>query len=404
MRELGKEIAIITTSSDFSIGLVNVNYRFFALKFGLEAEEERVFGKPFFDIFPENRRDEARLALQTIHAHDETWSAGDKGGAYLNFETAQGKFFAQVFTLASGSGKDGGYLFIFSYLGETSLAAPEEDASLSSIMDGMGDAVVIVDESCNITYMNKVTRDTFGAPSIGSRFHTSFPGNDALCPRCNIKSFGEGDVSKEVDSKNGRTFIATFSPVLERSGRKSVIGVLKDVTFKKRMEEELKKLAITDNLTRLYNRRHFMARLKEETGRAKRQGHNVSIIMMDIDGFKKYNEEHGHQEGDMILARMGEAMQKTLRRSVDSAFRYGGDEFAAIVPEASAKDAGRVTERIKGNFDEAGGSAGKGGKVTFSAGVAQHKEDESLENLLDRADRAIYEARSMGGGCVIVGD
>lgn len=405
MRETSQNIAIITTTPDFHVALVNTGYQRFATKFGLEAAEGDIFGKPFAEIFPERHRKETAEILQAIHGKDETWSWEERLGAYLSFQTDGGKFFAQVFLLVGPDGVGNGYLFIFSSPEEATLDPREVEGSLTSIMDGMGDAVVIVDENCEITYMNKITREIFGSPPLGSKFHTAFPGNDALCPRCNIKSFGDGDVTREVESKNGRFFLATFSPVIERGGRKAVIGALKDITFSKRMEEELKKLTITDNLTKLYNKRHFLARLKEETGRARRQGNILSILFADIDGFKKFNETHGYIEGDALLARMGEAFLSVIRKTVDSAFRYGGDEFFAILPEASAKDAARVAERIRERFTATTGAGTTAGvKVSVSMGVIQFKDDPALEGLIDRADRALYEAKDMGGGCVIIGD
>jgi len=409
MTKTHHDIAVITTGPDFNIDLVNAGYKLFALKFGLLKEESDIFGKKFPVIFPQADREEAEKILQTLVGRDETWSSGDMRNASLDFETAAGKFNAQVFTLVGSAGEEKGFLFIFSSASEAVTEKKDVETSITSIMDGMGDAVIIVDEKCGVSYMNRITREIFGSPPSGASFHTAFEGNDNLCPRCNIESFGEGDVAREVESSNGRFFLATFSPVMEKSGRKSVIGVLKDITFRKRMEEELRHLTITDNLTGLYNKRHFNARLKEETGRAKRQRRQVSILFADIDGFKKYNDTYGHSEGDVMLARLGEVFHGIIRRSVDSAFRYGGDEFTAILPEAADKDAAKVAERVKQTFNKIVFTPSKDGRTfnvtaSISVGVAQYDGAMTQEELLNRADRAMYAAKHMGGNCVMVAD
>ena len=105
------------------------------------------------------------------------------------------------------------------------------------------------------------------------------------------------------------------------------------------MERRLRDLAITDDLTGLYNQRHFHERLSQEARRARRLRQKLSLILLDLDGFKAINDRLGHPAGDRILKEFAAAIEISIRKEVDSAFRYGGDEFVVILPPASGSNA-----------------------------------------------------------------
>jgi len=143
---------------------------------------------------------------------------------------------------------------------------------------------------------------------------------------------------------------------------------------------ELSALAIIDDLTTLYNRRHFDLRLAEETNRAKRYHLELSLIMLDIDDFKEYNDSLGHQTGDNLLRKLGLLIRKSLRKS-DIAFRYGGDEFAIILPECGMKEAEVVSNKLANiisdyQFDDL--KKTNFSKVTISCGVACYAQSSNL--------------------------
>jgi len=119
---------------------------------------------------------------------------------------------------------------------------------------------------------------------------------------------------------------------------------------KERLEEEIKRLSITDDLTGLYNHRHFFKTLESELARLKRQKTSLSLLMFDVDNFKRYNDLYGHLEGDKVLRKMGEIVTRSIRSYVDSGYRYGGDEFAALLIGASLEQALAIAERIRGFF------------------------------------------------------
>jgi diguanylate cyclase (GGDEF)-like protein/putative nucleotidyltransferase with HDIG domain len=150
-----------------------------------------------------------------------------------------------------------------------------------------------------------------------------------------------------------------------------------------------------DELTGLFNRRHFEERLKEEVSRHSRYGHVFSIIMLDLDNFKTYNDVYGHPAGDILLGQVGKIIKSSLR-NVDQAFRYGGDEFVAIMPETSKEDAYVVAERVREQI--ATEMEKMSITVTCSIGLASYPEDGVLSGeLIVGADTALYYAKWTGG-------
>jgi diguanylate cyclase (GGDEF)-like protein len=164
------------------------------------------------------------------------------------------------------------------------------------------------------------------------------------------------------------------------------------------MEERLREMTITDDLTKLYNMRHFYEQLRLEMDRALRYKHSLSLLLLDVDRFKQYNDTHGHLEGDKILSRVGEVIRECLRKS-DSAYRYGGDEFIVILPNTHGKEAKKVAERITVSFPRQDSGDIPDGTVqtTLSVGVVEYEEGEELSRLVSRADQTMYTAKKQGG-------
>ncbi len=169
-----------------------------------------------------------------------------------------------------------------------------------------------------------------------------------------------------------------------------------------RQREEWQRLAMRDPLTGLFNRRHFEDRLEEEFERAKRYKRSFSILMIDIDDFKKINDNYGHDTGDCVLRKIGEVLKTKTRRS-DTQVRYGGDEFVLIVPEAGLRGAiqagNKICCEIKNlifstpTFDFS---------ITASIGVGSSsaKRYSHWKEILKDADRALYKAKASGKDCV----
>jgi diguanylate cyclase (GGDEF)-like protein/putative nucleotidyltransferase with HDIG domain len=150
-----------------------------------------------------------------------------------------------------------------------------------------------------------------------------------------------------------------------------------------------------DELTGLFNRRHFEERLKEEIARHSRYGSEFSIFMLDLDNFKNYNDVYGHPAGDLLLNQIGKIIKSSIR-SVDQAFRYGGDEFVAILPETTTEDAYVVAERFREKITEE--MERQTIAITCSIGLASYPSDGVIAGeLIDVADTTLYYAKRTGG-------
>jgi len=162
-------------------------------------------------------------------------------------------------------------------------------------------------------------------------------------------------------------------------------------------EQRFKEMSITDELTGLHNSRHFFKRIKAEVERTDRYSHPLTLLILDLDNFKQYNDTFGHLAGDRVLAETGNIIRKSIR-STDSAYRYGGEEFAVILPESGGQEALYFAERIRKSFVSQAMSAHKDAdlRVTVSIGVAQYLAGEKISAFIKRADRNMYAAKNAG--------
>ncbi|MDH3402183.1 MAG: diguanylate cyclase [Acidobacteriota bacterium] len=160
--------------------------------------------------------------------------------------------------------------------------------------------------------------------------------------------------------------------------------------------ETLENLSVTDDLTGLYNRRYMRRRLDEELARARRAGQALSILILDLDEFKAFNDLLGHLQGDLFLRRTAEILKAGFRPS-DVLSRWGGEEFVAMLPETGKREAARVAERVRAAFEARSPVADLAPRVTISAGLATYPDDgETREELLLNADVALYRAKDLG--------
>ena len=165
-----------------------------------------------------------------------------------------------------------------------------------------------------------------------------------------------------------------------------------------RLYARVEQRARVDELTGLFNRRHFEERLKEEISRHSRYGNEFSILLLDLDNFKSYNDICGHPAGDILLSQIGKIVKSSIR-DADQAFRYGGDEFAVILPQTARDDAYAVAERVREQI--AGEMEKKATTVTCSIGLASYPSDGVIPGeLVTVADTALYYAKRTGGNRV----
>jgi diguanylate cyclase (GGDEF)-like protein/PAS domain S-box-containing protein len=165
----------------------------------------------------------------------------------------------------------------------------------------------------------------------------------------------------------------------------------------KESERRFCELSTIDDLTQLYNSRHFFERLDAELNRANRYSQPVALMLLDVDNFKAFNDAHGHLEGDQVLRRLGRVMTQCLRRT-DSAYRYGGEEFTVLLPMTSSPEGAATAERISAEFkkENVAAAVGRELRLTLSIGVGQYRPNEAAKAFLCRVDQLMYRAKNSG--------
>ncbi|WP_447588114.1 GGDEF domain-containing protein [Aquipseudomonas campi] len=193
------------------------------------------------------------------------------------------------------------------------------------------------------------------------------------------------------------------SPRNTPGGQPLVVGIAEDITEKKTLQGELHRLATTDVLTGVSNRRHFFEIAQLDFEQARREDLPLTFLLLDVDDFKKINDRHGHQIGDRVLQRLAHCGTYVMRRD-DLFGRIGGEEFAAIFPGCDIPQARLVAERLQREVQRLSfpGDPEPFG-VTISQGLASLGPNEDLEDLYARADEAMYQAKRGGKNCIVVG-
>jgi diguanylate cyclase (GGDEF)-like protein len=176
-----------------------------------------------------------------------------------------------------------------------------------------------------------------------------------------------------------------------------------------RANEELLRLSSTDSLTGLANRRTFDWTLEKECARIRRTGTELSLVLFDVDHFKALNDTLGHQRGDVCLAMLASEMERVARRAVDLAARFGGEEFAMILPNTSAEGARLIAEMVRQGFADLNlehPASPIASCLTVSAGVATATYEHrcSPEELIAAADQSLYAAKRRGRNRVVVAE
>jgi two-component system, cell cycle response regulator len=161
---------------------------------------------------------------------------------------------------------------------------------------------------------------------------------------------------------------------------------IRRIITERNLRKELNRLSITDSLTELYNQRHFYDRLNDEITRASRQRHTLSLMLLDVNDFKIYNDKYGHLAGDDILKSAGKIIMSSIRVGVDSGYRYGGDEFAIILIDADMEIAQDIGLRIGKAFEDKG-------RVSVSIGYSRFSDGMSPTDLVLAADKDLYRSK-----------
>ncbi|HZA93405.1 MAG TPA: diguanylate cyclase, partial [Gemmatimonadales bacterium] len=209
----------------------------------------------------------------------------------------------------------------------------------------------------------------------------------------------DGDLAVDLPAANGEVgdLTAVFNHMVGRlrQSRQELDAMNEKL---RKQNEELERLSTSDALTGLYNRRYLTQRLSEELVRSYRHKGSFSVLMADVDQFKKYNDAFGHPAGDEVLKKVANILLGSTR-SVDCTARYGGEEFAVLLTGTSAEVASEVAERIRTRVEE---QEFAGRKITLSIGIAEFPENgETADEVISSADEALYDAKRNGRNRVV---
>ncbi len=315
-------------------------------------------------------------------------------------------------------------------------ALRDSEAYLAQIVDGSSVAMLVIDAGHRVTHWNRaceamtgtLARDVIGTCGQWKAF---YPSERPIMADLVLDDASERAVDQLYHGRfrpsllipggyeaedffphfgdRGRWLFFTAAPL--RSVNGEVVGAietLQDVSERRRVEEALRESeeryrcqSQTDSLTGLYNSRFMHERLPGELERATRYVRPLSLLILDCDDFKCINDRYGHLEGDRVLQNLAAIIRQCLRRS-DSAYRYGGEEFVVLLPEADATAALALAERLRGQFaaQETLSSSGEIIRCTVSIGVALLQSGDTDNSLMRRADAASYAAKARGKNCV----
>lgn len=212
-----------------------------------------------------------------------------------------------------------------------------------------------------------------------------------------VTAMEERDVLRQAFEAGANDFVPKPLEPVELIARAQSLLTLRARTV------ELRRMATIDFLTNVFIRRYFMEVAEREVVRCKRYGQPLTLCMLDVDHFKHVNDSYGHAAGDEVLKFIAEKCMESLREP-DSIGRLGGEEFAICLPETSADEAQAVAKRCHKAIEDASIDVGDGEsvQVTVSIGLAQWSEGETLDDVLRRADRALYKAKEAGRNKVVI--
>ena len=291
------------------------------------------------------------------------------------------------------------------------------EPDLAQILETIRLGVFVLEPDGRIAYWNRwleSASDIASEEALGKSIFELFPEVDKPAFRRNLKSvLSFGNFAYFSQKLHGRLLPlraapgapagfelmeqhCVMGPIREEGQIVSAYVVIQDVTELVSNERLLAGLAMKDVLTTAYNRRYFERRLTEELERSKRYGRALGLVMLDVDHFKEVNDRYGHQFGDRALCSAVELWTKALRAS-DLVARYGGEEFYVLLPETGMGESLALAERLREEVASAEIRYRElSARITVSAGVAVSRAEDGLDEILHRADEALYRAKAAG--------
>ena len=268
-----------------------------------------------------------------------------------------------------------------------------EQDKLTTIIFGAGEGVIVTDHSGTITLVNPAAEKLLGKDArqlTEQGFEQLFDDADSMA-HWTARADGN-QVLVEYKQRKLQLYVSTIKDSAGRGA--GVTALIRDLTSEHRLEEQLRTLTTTDGLTGLHNRRFLDEALTTEFHRALRTHGALSVILIDLDNFKRFNDSHGRDQGDRVLQELAKAIRDALRK-YDLPCRYDGEEFMAILPNTTIDGAFIVAERLRTNIET---MAVDGLKVTASLGIASFPVVivESPAELIARAEQALQRSKASG--------
>jgi diguanylate cyclase (GGDEF)-like protein len=309
----------------------------------------------------------------------------------------------------------GGFVSIYTDMTERKRAEREIQRTasfLQAVLDNLPFGVMVVDKSIACRYWNRQSEMLFNLPP---GFVTpGIPMERVIRQIAQNGIYGPGEIEDhvarrlsiigafqehalEIDCADGRSLRVMGAPVMVGGEPQGIVLIQEDITARKNHQATLERLATTDHLTALLNRRAFLEATEREIRRAHRYGQSLSLLMLDIDHFKRINDRYGHPAGDEVLRRVAAAFRAQLRDE-DLTGRLGGEEFAVTLVQAPLRAAQVVAERLRQAIDRLDiEHEGRRIAVTVSIGVAEYGAGTGgLAQLVSRADEQLYKAKEGG--------
>ncbi len=303
-------------------------------------------------------------------------------------------------------------------------AAPlaRENGFYKGLVDNLYDAVYFVDNERRITYWNRAAETLTGysaAEVIGKHcfdnilVHTDANGIGLCRGACLLSATLVDGNSREADvyfrHKSGHRISVSIRVQPIFGPESKIVGaveVFSDNTAKRDAEQKaakLEQIAFLDYLTRIPNRRFMELRLRQVVEESRRYEHGFGLLLVDLDHFKEINDRYGHSVGDAALVVVAQTLSRSLR-AVDNIGRWGGDEFAVILPEVAGDDLQHLAERCRALVEQSKVSGLKGDvSLRVSIGGTLVRPGDTPEAAMHRVDEKLYESKKRGRGCVTVG-
>ena len=287
----------------------------------------------------------------------------------------------------------------------------ESEAKFRTLFETASDAILSIDENGLVLMANRSAKDVFEYPgheivgiNIRRLLGSGQEGAWEVLARYASRSESGKYVESSAVSKSGKKIPFHISVSENVSGgKKFYTAIMRDVSQIKAYEEDLQVLANTDSLTHLFNRRQLYPIIQKELDRVARNKVPFSVLLMDIDHFKKFNDTYGHAGGDLLLTGFADKMRSAIRQ-MDSAFRFGGEEFVVLLPETTSRDAMIPAERFRQLIADSlflMPPDGRPVSVTVSVGIAECRDGDTIDEVIRHADLAMYAAKSGGRNRVV---